>query len=425
VAVGARGNVSTLQGNAWVEQPGKFSSDICNDGLVLIPSPERMIAKCNSNLLISQDGGTTWSDITSVYRDARGTPVFAPNGDLWVISSRDIQVMGGDGKVTTLLSANTTNEQSFPFTATTFDSNGTLWIGGGVDTSSGLVSYDGTTWKKYADPLFTSPRPGEIEITARASVMKLFAARQHGLLAISLNRLFKLEGEKFVEYVGRDEMGRLVDPKVPRSADVRSVAEAPNGDLWLATSQGLFRRDGSGNLSLLDTRNGLPSRNIYDVQLDEQGRVWVATGYGIAVQNGDSWQVALPSTSGLADSEIRAIRVTGAPTLPEALATPKTTTIVGRATEGGTPMANTEIQLCSDSPDSSPRNTGNTPCEQQHFSQIATTDAQGNFRFENVPIGAYQYTLKPDGKGWAFILFGSAIVALEPGKEVTYDINLR
>lgn len=69
--------------------------------------------------------------------------------------------------------------------------------------------------------------------------------------------------------------------------------------------------------------------------------------------------------------------------------------------------------------------TGATPCEQQYYAQIAEADADGNFRFEQVPIGVYDFTIKPEDGRWALIFFGSSIEALTPDEELTFDINLQ
>ena len=101
-------------------------------------------------------------------------------------------------------------------------------------------------------------------------------------------------------------------------------------------------------------------------------RIWAGTEYGLAVQDGDKWQIALPSNSGLGTSRVYRILVQGAPALPAAEAKEKTTTVKGRIIEKGAPVANTKVQLCAESPSLF---INESPCEGQAFQKIVETDA--------------------------------------------------
>jgi hypothetical protein len=51
-------------------------------------------------------------------------------------------------------------------------------------------------------------------------------------------------------------------------------------------------------IQVFDAGEGLPSTTVHDIQLDQAGRLWIATGDGAAVYNGRHWTpVAAPKSS--------------------------------------------------------------------------------------------------------------------------------
>lgn len=62
-------------------------------------------------------------------------------------------------------------------------------------------------------------------------------------------------------------------------------------------------------IQVFDASEGLPSTTVHDIQLDQAGRLWIATGDGAAVYNGRHWSlVALPGASG--SKWVRVVRQT-------------------------------------------------------------------------------------------------------------------
>ncbi len=72
------------------------------------------------------------------------------------------------------------------------------------------------------------------------------------------------------------------------SNNTRAVALAADGNVWIGSTQGITRYDGS-EWSLYNTDNGLPNNMIYDVYCAGNGDVWIATAAGIAVFDGLGW----------------------------------------------------------------------------------------------------------------------------------------
>ena len=59
------------------------------------------------------------------------------------------------------------------------------------------------------------------------------------------------------------------------------------GNLWIATSVGLYKYHDDKEISFYTTSDGLPDNNVVLTYLDRQGKLWAGTFNGIAVLNGD------------------------------------------------------------------------------------------------------------------------------------------
>ncbi|QCR24971.1 hybrid sensor histidine kinase/response regulator [Pontibacter sp. SGAir0037] len=67
---------------------------------------------------------------------------------------------------------------------------------------------------------------------------------------------------------------------------IYSLHEDANGSIWIGTSQGLMRLDGSINdMEVYTMEDGLPSNVICAVKGDEAGNLWISTNYGISKLN--------------------------------------------------------------------------------------------------------------------------------------------
>lgn len=63
-----------------------------------------------------------------------------------------------------------------------------------------------------------------------------------------------------------------------------SVAQTPNGDLWMGTrNSGLFRHPGGQTVSII---NGLPDRKVNCLFAGGDQHLWVGTDNGVARWNG-------------------------------------------------------------------------------------------------------------------------------------------
>ena len=79
------------------------------------------------------------------------------------------------------------------------------------------------------------------------------------------------------------------DPFV--TGTVFAVAVDDGGDVWIGTSDGVFRfSDGRLNAHFTSDNSQLPRGNVYDIYFDSAGRGWMCTENGMAVWNGRRMQ---------------------------------------------------------------------------------------------------------------------------------------
>ncbi|MCU0493328.1 MAG: hypothetical protein MUD01_17215 [Chloroflexaceae bacterium] len=409
-------NSLTTQG--WQRATVNFLGQTeCRKGNTVIDRANTIWVSCSDMISFSRNG-TTWEQVPA---GVVGDLLLDPTGDVWVVSSLGVSHFVA-GTPTTYEPQATIGKRSFPSSGFTFAPDGTLWLAGSIDIgTTDLVSFDGKTWNSFSNvmPTDNQEAPGALFATSKGEVL------------MTSNGLFKLEGNRFTQLLDDEAVQVVTEGTI--TFEVRAFLEQPDGKVWMATEYGILVWDGQ-QLSRIGREQGLPSRDVFALARDGQNRVWAGTSYGLAVQQDGTWEVALPSTSALSDSRIVAVAARGAPALPAAEATPKTTTITGRVSRDNQPVANSQVELCSEIVRGSMFSltgggdaldpTTNTPCGAHTYSQLATTDAEGNYRFENVPIGVYELAVKIEDR-WNFFYGSLDLKALEPGKTVQFDLPLQ
>jgi hypothetical protein len=102
------------------------------------------------------------------------------------------------------------------------------------------------------------------------------------------------------------------------------------------------------------------------------------------------------SNSDLLDNGVQSLLVTGeGPALPE-VQDKGTGTVIGVIENGRDALPDARVELCSESV--GVMFSGDTPCAEQKGSFLTTTDENGEFTFEDVPVGRYEVVIEtPDG----------------------------
>jgi hypothetical protein len=408
IALGASDNrISLLTQNGWT-QPEADLTGCLDTGSIFFDANGNPWIGC-FELVTSADGGQTWTDV-----DTGGDPsqfslgekaAIDPQNQIWFVTDDHIAVINADDGsiITTYTAPETTGEERFPGDTIAFGPDGTVWLGGLNISGSDLVSFDGETWQAYGEP-------EDMGVESYVTPDYLGFTNDGELVVFAASGAYTLDGTTLTPFI--DESADL-------PLEINHALFMPDGSIWMASLEGIFTWDGSA-LGNIGRDDGLPSNHVRHLALDAEGRVWAATNYGLAVQDGSGdWEVALPSTSGLAESRLAAVGMQGAPALP-APGEEQMATVSGRAVLNGEPAADTMVQLCNENGTSFFREM---PCEDLPLQLTAQTDADGAFTFENVPLGTMGLTAqRPDGE---WVIFLTSIDALNPGQEVTLgDVEL-
>ncbi len=90
--------------------------------------------------------------------------------------------------------------------------------------------------------------------------------------------------------------------------DLRDVAVAPNGTIWLATGAGVVSFNGSTFTTYTAaTSPGLVNDDVYAIAVMSNGDVWAGTDFGASRYDGSSW-TAFTTADGLGDNEVKNIK---------------------------------------------------------------------------------------------------------------------
>lgn len=90
--------------------------------------------------------------------------------------------------------------------------------------------------------------------------------------------------------------------------DIRDLAVANNGTIWLATGAGVVAFNGT-SFTTYNTGNspGLVDNDVYAIAVMSNGDVWAGTDFGASRWNGTAW-ATFTTANGLGDNEIKNIK---------------------------------------------------------------------------------------------------------------------
>jgi hypothetical protein len=151
--------------------------------------------------------------------------------------------------------------------------------------------------------------------------------------------------------------------------------------------------------------------------VDEQGRVWITAEAGLAVipLEGEAAEFRSGAFEEIAGTIFSMHVVGDGPPLPHP-GDVKKGTLVGNVQQDGAPVVGAKLELC---PSPSVVYT-RTPCHGAPLRLQSTTDAEGKFEFEDVPLGAYGLAVKT-GRQWQTTLIPDLGSRMSAGQ--AYDVG--
>ncbi len=185
-------------------------------------------------------------------------------GNLWIGTNRGLYRRSVGGTLTHYTSSNSVLPEGNVY-GIFFDSTGKGWI----CTDTGLCVYDPRQDKLRTD-LFpaTFPRTIRYRTVYEDSRGRLYFVPEYGMVISSSPDL--------------SDAATLSHPLFD-DAVAKGVTEDKNGNLWIATSKGIFRRDSHGHVIRFGLASGLPSPIFLQAQpvSDDDDHIWFGNSEGL------------------------------------------------------------------------------------------------------------------------------------------------
>ncbi|MCA9709621.1 MAG: hypothetical protein KDK70_27530 [Myxococcales bacterium] len=359
-----------------------------------------------------------------------------PDGGVYLLGFEGIMKL--EGAKATLLAETGIGESTGSLEDFAVTKDGHIWAVG----YKGVSYWDGSAWKTEEKNVLgddvTLIRGVAVDGQGRvwvSSANKLHLREGEAWVDVDISKAFKRKaffenvatGPEGVAYaVASDTLVKLTAPdalekvKVGKKfAMLGELGFSATGVGALKTSIDLVTRvmpDG-GKVNYKSGKDFAADR-IEDVTPDDSGRVWIATDAGVAIVGPADERVEW--RSGSVDElagQVEVIGVVGSgPELPGEVGPVKTGGLKGKILQGGSGFAGAEVEICP-KPSSFFKKS---PCAESPTRRAATTDTEGNFQIDDVPLGAYGLAVKV-GKKWQ-LTFGSEYGADMKEGEV-YDIG--
>lgn len=346
---------------------GDLISDInaCQDGTLLI-------AHINGVSIYDGEGFTNLADDWGS-GSAEGVACDS-DGGIWVAHYQGVSNFDGSSWTTYEAANLATGEQASDLVYDiAVDASGQVW----AVTPNTIAAFDGSEWTRY--------QVGE-GLDDLYFFDQLLLDSSGSVYALHSNGLLKFDGEAWAP-----------QPEGDFFSAESAVVDA-NGGQWVGTfSNGLHHFNGSGWEVFDMTNSDLSSNGVRSLALDNNGRLYIGSVYGLNITDGDAWTVYNMDSADMANHKITNIGVVnGGPTLPEPQ-DKENGSVTGVIDVDGEPLADAAMELCVRELYSS--FTGDTPCADQALYFTTTTDADGAFTFEDVPVGIY-FIVFDTGDGW-------------------------
>ncbi len=231
---------------------------------------------------------------------------------------------------------------------------------------------------------------------------------QGRIWALHNGGLFTFDGQSWIHY-----------PR-PGTVILHDIFIERDDRIWFTTSSGFASfLDGGWNFYTIDN-DGQSDEDPADIAVDARGRVWLPTGWGLTIFDGEQWTTYHMHTSDIAANSISSFAIqAGGPSLPAPIEK-ELGSISGRIFLNGQTAPDAIVQVCVKS--LGMYFTGGSPCDNQPYLKAGKTDEEGRFTL-TVPSGHYYLAFRTkDAEKWTRLTSGIAGIAsmridVLPGKD--------
>ncbi len=161
------------------------------------------------------------------------------------------------------------------------------------------------------------------------------------------------------------------------------------------------------------------------VAFDGAGRLWASTDAGLVVYDATGKQTSFPTgTVPLLGGKITAIVIEGGgPQLPVAGEVERGRVKGTVSSAGGTALAGAKVEICAEA--NMMYEQGKSPCAGEPFNKQVTTNKDGDFVFDDVPVGTWSFAVLPKaGDKWV-ITFRNFCSSMKKGETCNAPLQLR
>jgi hypothetical protein len=319
--------------------------------------------------------GKNWSKPIDIVGKFGRRIACGPKGEIWVLGPKSVSSFNGsDWKVHS-------RKQMFGEDTTKAGFMGSVAVGPGgkalVLGSRMAAMYDGKTWRVY--------KAGK-GIAKRTFLSKAYFDAKGVPWIAGIRGLLTLKGDNWVT--------------VPGPRGTTFLTGGPDGVLWVGGGRSLFKM-ANGRISRMQINSSMRSGSV-----DNKGRLWLATNFGLMLRTGDKWDARQMHNSDLPDNSITKVVTLGAGgVLPPSKDQPAGS-IMGRMQwSDGKEIAGARMELCG-SPSWFIRRDS-SPCAGKPLSYQAKTDDKGRFEIKKIMPAIYRIAIKPEGNTrWVLISLG-------------------
>jgi hypothetical protein len=260
--------------------------------------------------------------------------------------------------------------------------NGSVWVA----TASSIATFDGADWQVFeaGKGFEEDPRPYSLDIDSNGNV---WVVNNRGLL--------KYDGIQWSTYY----------EGVPNRFEYNSkfIEIDEENRIWVANiyPASIYIYDPQTNSWMLQIgEEALNVNLIKAMQFDRQGRLWLATDYGLFVYDGSVLTAYHMHTADLYANTADAMIILGdGPQLP-ALALKAPGSVHGKLVNlDPTSYTNMQVEICLE--DVGFTFYSVTPCANQDFHALTTVEADGKFMFTDIPVGKYYLMIQVSSTSWS------------------------